>query len=168
MNRSALKTLSVAGVMTIALLLLPLALARSSNCGGNSAALSLCGSLASRIRIEQERFGAGFDVQRIDAEAFQDLTDIARSTWLERGTLWIRRTVPQQANSNVIVAVCTRAYDNVPQPLWWNGFKRTPAHAIAPLRGSSRLVSPAEFAQLDLSAFASVLSLTNSASPLAQ
>jgi len=49
-----------------------------------------------------------------------------------------------------IIVVCDRAYDNVPQRM----FGRSPrAHAVAYSTGDTGLISPEEFARLDLSGF---------------
>ena len=56
-----------------------------------------------------------------------------------------------------IIMVCDHPYDNVPQRI----FGRSPmAHAVAYSTGESGLISPAEFVQLDLSAFIDLQMLT--------
>ena len=61
-----------------------------------------------------------------------------------------------------IVIVCGKEFDNVPRSPW-TFFLKNPAHAVGYSDGTTGLISPTEFSNLNLSGFVSVLSLaTNS------
>ena len=59
-----------------------------------------------------------------------------------------------------IVVVCPKEFDNVPQPILLNLYHKNPAHAVGFSDGRTRLISPVEFAKLNLSGFVSTASLT--------
>jgi len=68
------------------------------------------------------------------------------------------------ANSNrEIVAVCPTLFSNMPQPILLNLYHKNPAHAVGYSDGTTGLISPKEFAGLNLSNFVSAADLaTNS------
>lgn len=68
------------------------------------------------------------------------------------------------ASKREILAICDTAFSNVPQPTFWNGFKKTPGHAVAYGDGTTGLVSEREFNQMTFSEFVDVDSLTGSVS----
>ena len=62
-----------------------------------------------------------------------------------------------------IVVVCPNEFDNVPRPILFNLYHKNPAHAVGFSDGRTRLISPAEFTNLNLDGFISAASLaTNS------
>lgn len=148
-------------------LLLP-GLARS-NCGGNSAALSRCGQFATLARIEAEENGGRFDLTKLSDWGKNDLKLLTRPDWVSDAAILVRKdTFEPEQSGRLLIAVCDTPFNNVPQPTIWNGYKRTPAHAVAYADGSRGLISPGEFRKLDLSVFVSAKQLVaapNSLSP---
>ena len=62
-----------------------------------------------------------------------------------------------------IVIVCKSEFDNVPEPAFWNFYHRNPAHAVGYSDGTTGLISPEQFTNLNLSGFVSLQDLaTNS------
>ena len=72
---------------------------------------------------------------------------------------FIRRKVDGFPGGTTVVAVCNLEFSNVPQPTFWNGFRKTPGHAALLSDGTTKVISPAQFASLDLTNFVSVKSL---------
>jgi hypothetical protein len=61
--------------------------------------------------------------------------------------------------------ICDKSYDNVPMPTFWNGYKKTPGHAVAYSDGTTGVIGSSQFNELNLSEFADVSGLdTNSTS----
>lgn len=71
----------------------------------------------------------------------------------------VRRRVDGFPGGTTVVAVCNREFSNVPQPTFWNGFRKTPGHAALLSDGTTKVISPVQFASLDLTNFVSVKSL---------
>lgn len=150
---------SVFGIVSAGILL-P-ALAPPTNCGGNSSALGACKAVTLGALIARSETHGDFLADELDSETATELSRAAGTFWVQPGSIRVRRAVRSSAAPDQIVTVCTQPYSNVPQPWWWNGYKRTPAHAAGLADGRTRLLSPEEFARLDLSLFADVTTLTN-------
>lgn len=69
-----------------------------------------------------------------------------------------------ETNTNKeIMIVCSRSFDNVPQPSLFNFYRRNRAHAVGYSDGTTALISPQQFTNINLSGFVSLSSLiTNS------
>ncbi len=61
-----------------------------------------------------------------------------------------------------IITVCEREYDNVPKPTLWNFHHKNPAHAVGYSDGTTGLISPMEYTNLNLSMFSTAIQDTNS------
>ena len=158
---------NVTVVVAIACVILGLAVpaTRPSNCGGNTAALFVCGQFAATARINAEDDGGAFDFWRLPDDEKKRLATLAHYHWIPSATFLVRReSFNTDRGIRQIIAVCDKAYGNVPQPTLWNGYKKTPAHAAAYSDGSAGLISPAQFQSLNLADFtdASELISTNS------
>ncbi len=126
---------------------------RTSNCGGNSAALSRAHMIAIIAQL-----GASdapdhlFRITAANAEQREELNHLARSHWLP-GARFLVSTAPitaRGAQPRRIIVVCDTPYRNVPQR--WIG-SAPPTHAAAFSDGSCRLISLKEFTALDRSTF---------------
>ncbi len=164
MSRRLLKIVvwSVALVAAVAALL-PL-LASSSNCGGNSAALSSCKQILIYDRWARGTNNASFDLAQLDAV---DLTNFFRTVanhWTPDAGYWLRTNGLSSTTSRQIAVVCDHAYDNVPQPTVWNVYRRNPAHAVGYSDGTTGLISPTEFQSLDRRGFISLTALATNIS----
>ena len=148
----------IAGLLALATvatgaLVLP-ALAPPSNCGGNSAALSACRKYGMTIRVAAANNNGEFEVSKLSDSDQKDMLEITANHWIRDATFLIKGSkFKTETDRKHVVAVWNRSYDNVPQPAIWNGWKRTPAHAVTYSDGSGGLISPIEFADLDLSGF---------------
>ena len=65
----------------------------------------------------------------------------------------LKKQIASFPGGSGIVAVCNLEFGNVPQPTVWNGYRRTPGHAALLADGTTKVISPAEFAALDLKQF---------------
>jgi hypothetical protein len=153
----------VACVALGVVMVLPL-FARSTNCGGNSAALSACRSVVLGFQIValdrgDKAFGIA-DLTQTERENFRSPTGMS---WLPSARLLvsqqpIRITLDEPKK---IIAVCDRAYDNVPQRRFW---KSPMSHAVAYSDGSVGLIPVSAFQQSDFSRFVDVASIPQSVS----
>jgi hypothetical protein len=142
--------------------LLPL-VARSTNCGGNSAALAACKSAAICFRlIASERDGKPVSVADLSEAERDYFKQIAGLNWLgEAKVLVAAIPVSLDSQKQQIVAACDRAFDNVPRRV----FGKSPlTHAVAYTDGSTALISVEDYQKLDVSKFVDVKSFqpTNS------
>jgi hypothetical protein len=71
----------------------------------------------------------------------------------------LKKQIDEFPGGSRIVAVCNLEFANVPQPTIWNGYRRTPGHAALLADGTTKVISPAEFAALDLKQFVPLSSL---------
>lgn len=132
--------------------LLPIA-GRVSNCGGNSAALSNCGSYA------QGAFVSAHDrpdrIFNVEGSSMRDyLLGIAADTgWIGNAEYLVRTgNILIGEGHKEILIVCSRPFTNVPQRFWRSN---APTHAAGLADGSAVLLSVDEFESLDLETFVS-------------
>lgn len=128
--------------------------ARSSNCGGNSAALTACDCYAGMLQwwaSDHPNQAFRYDDFRKDV----DLTDLPGASWIRSAKLLAKpdgiRFDP--ARPREVVIVCDRPYDNVPQRLL---FRSPKAHAVGYSDGTAGLISPDEFAHLNTAGFVDI------------
>jgi len=164
MTRSQ-RTFLVAGGLVLALALSAVALwpllARPSNCGGNSAALAACKGYVTILQLwSGDHDGQSFRYDETDDETRQPLARLPGASWIRSARLLARvdDVRVDSAAEKWIIMVCDRAYDNVPQ----RTFGRSPmTHAVAYANGETGLISPEEFARLDLSGFTDLQGLAD-------
>jgi hypothetical protein len=148
-----------AAILLCAFALLP-ALARPSNCGGNSAALAACKTVAACFRvIGSERGDQPVEVTSLNAQEREYFEQIAGLGWLgDAKVLVITSAVAiTEQGSNTIIAVCDGAFDNVPRRFLGKSPLR---HAVAYADGSTRLIPVEEFRKLDLAQFVDVTTIS--------
>jgi hypothetical protein len=143
---------SVAIVLVTAGLVLPV-FEYYPNCGGNSAALSDCQNYILFLWSWSDDYKSGtFHYSQADPFYRHRLTALAGSTAIRPSHLLARVEdvrVDPNAEKRVFM-VCDQAFDNVPR----RRFRRAPmTHAVAYSTGETGLITPAEFARLDLSGF---------------
>ncbi len=137
--------------------LLPLA-ARSTNCGGNSAALAACKSVATCFQLAaSERSGKPVSVADLSETERDYFRQIAGLSWLGEAKVLVAATpVSPDTQKQQIVAVCDKPFDNVPRRF----FGKAPlTHAVAHADGSTVLISVEDFQKLDVSKFIDVKSI---------
>src|SRR6267143_432042 len=142
--------IGVAGLSAVFVLGLTLpALSPGSNCGGNSAALFVCKIYAETARIDAKDNGGVFEPAKLQGEDKKEIARLAHYHWIPDASLLVKRgAIRMEGAQRTIIAVCDKAYGNVPQPMLWNGYKKTPAHAVAYSDGSVELISAAQFKSL--------------------
>ena len=164
-HKKLLVTLSTVLVLSVCgVALLPL-LARSTNCGGNSAALAACKSVAVCFElVVSERAGKPVSIADLSETERDYFQQIAGLNWLgEAKDLVTAAPVSSNNQNQQVVAVCDKAFDNVPRRV----FAKAPlTHAVAYADGSTALISVADFQKLDVGMFVDVKSVqpTNLAS----
>jgi hypothetical protein len=133
------------GLVVILLVALPV-MSRSTNCGGNSAALSYTQGVALTVIMAlDEREGEA-------PTAFDSL--VPPPTWSQVfgfgwgvKSYWVRKDIAPSETGPIVV--CAQCFGNVPQPTLWNLYHRNPAFAAAFLRGRTRLLGMDEYNSLD-------------------
>ena len=143
--------ISIAAVACGAVLL-P-SLAGRSNCGGNSAALAACKSVAVSLNlVASERGNKAVSITNLAGVERDYFKQIAGLSWLHDAKVMVTlATVTSEARQ--VVAVCNKPFDNVPRRF----FGKAPlTHAIAYADGTTELVSSEEFSKLDLVGFVDV------------
>ena len=134
-------------------------LARRTNCGGNSAALSYA-----RMVLLEFKFGGDdqvrFDANKLSSNATSNLARMMSRVdgWTGGATFLIRTNYQFAAEGEPreLVLACEKAFGNMPKPTAFKLWRRNLAHVVGYSDGTVELISPAQFAALDLSRFADV------------
>jgi len=135
-----------------------------SNCGGNSAALADCKLSVLTLRVVSEDKGEKFNLYSLSASDSAQIVQFASDHWISGAKIFVRTNIILDSNPRQILIVCEHAFDNVPQPTIWNGYRKNPAHAVAYSDGSTGLITPKQFKDLDLSGFVDASKLQTNAS----
>lgn len=141
----------IAGFATVLFLLS----SQTSNCGGNTAALSVCGNypryLFAGMAERNVPLDAGLTPNALTSELdAEQLADIFRSLSATASYSIRNPDAPFDPTDREVVIVCDQEFGNVPQPCVWNLYRRSPAHAVGYSDGSTELISAAEYRELDL------------------
>ena len=163
MSRGLISTIVCVGLLALVGAVLLPALARPSNCGGNSYALTACKQILIYDQWAKGTNGAMFDLARLEADDQTNLFRVVTSHWSPGAGYWLRTNRLEDKAVKQVVVVCDVCYSNVPQPTIWNFYRQNPAHAVGYLDGTVGLISPAEFKELDRQSFISLTDMaTNS------
>jgi hypothetical protein len=150
---------SAAIVLVAAGLMLPAIAIKRSNCGGNSAALAACKGYITVLELwAADHDGRSFHFDQADTNATRELGRLPGASWIRSARLLARLDDVRMdtAADKRIIMVCDHPYGNVPQRI----FGRSPmAHAVAYATGETGLISPEQFARLDLSGFVDLQTL---------
>ncbi|HWN93847.1 MAG TPA: hypothetical protein VNT99_02330 [Methylomirabilota bacterium] len=153
MSRRGLLILGVGiALVAVAVATLPL-LARSSNCGGNSAALNQVRHYAILAELcALNNSNGAFRVADVPDEERNQLRQSSRNHWIPGARFLVSTNTVTTSDFKArhILIVCDKPYRNVPRR--WIG-TAPPAHAVAYSDGSAALMSPAEFASMDRRSF---------------
>ena len=150
------------GAVALAALLLATvlpALAPPSNCGGNSHSLSVCRQYALAARLLELDGKNEFRFDDLEETDRMWVAKLAKSSRTEGKDFLVSTNFAIPQTGRVLVIVCEQAFDNVPQPAIWNLYRRNPAHAVGYSDGNCGLISPVEYAALDLTGFVSLRTL---------
>lgn len=121
----------------------------TTNCGGNSAALAIVSrySVAAFMEV-QDHPSQGFQLATASPDFFRQVRGSWHPSWLH--FLVSTRPMAARSGKREVIIVCTIPFNNVPRrwPI------RAPyTHAVGYSDGAHGLISRAEFAALDRSAF---------------
>ena len=153
LKRFAIKAALIIGLLlTLTFSFLPM-LARTSNCGGNSAALSRCGSYSLTVAWKMEESSGDFKTGDLTDEERKEVLRLADNHWNPGSHLLLKRIVREKGDPKQIVVVCDKAYNNVPQPTVWNLYSKNPAHAVGYADRTTGLITPKQFRELDFKEF---------------
>jgi hypothetical protein len=132
---------------------------KRSNCGGNSAALAACKGYVTVLQLwAADHHGLRFRYGEADSETKQHLRSLPGAAWIRSARLLARLEdvrVDATADRRIIM-VCDRPYDNVRRRIFG---RSAMAHAVAYSTGETGLISPQEFAGLDVTGFVDLQAL---------
>jgi hypothetical protein len=132
---------------------------KRSNCGGNSAALAACKGYVTVLQLwAVDHDGQRFQIGQADKQTRSELESLPGAAWIRSARLMARVNDVRVdvAAERRIIMVCDHAYDNVPHRILG---KSPMAHAVAYSTGETGLISPEEYARLDLSGFVDLQTL---------
>jgi hypothetical protein len=136
--------LGAAGVLALGLLLTP-STSRYFDCGGNVEALSNASNLAQMAMAEMaDAEGHSFRFAEAPNRCHEPLRQLSRIR-KARFLVTKHRIAESDETYPQLIAVCDTPYRNVPQRRFW---RNPPTHAAAYSDGSTKLISPEEFAAL--------------------
>jgi hypothetical protein len=128
-------------------------LGRTSNCGGNSAALSVCSSYLLGFKLAVRDSGRdSLSITNIATEYHKDFSRDARNHWVPNARFLVTTanvTVVPDAGRRIVI-VCDQPYTNVPRRRFTTA---PPSHAVGYSDGTTGLISRDEFEKLDKSSF---------------
>lgn len=145
-------------------LLLPL-FARTSNCGGNSYALTACKQIGLSVQEIMTTNSPLSQFNQFDPDNHTNLLRLSDSHWTPGASYWLRTNGFSQTTQKQIIVFCDTIYANVPQPTIWNFYRRNPAYAVGFSDGSTGLISPPEFIHVDRDNFLNLTTLGKAAQP---
>ena len=146
----------VLGVGLLLGIMLP-ALSSHTNCGGNSYALYACKQFITMTQLDTEV--GSIDISKLGEDERSEAAKLAKSVWTGHADFLIRTNFATTNTPRLLVIVCERPFNNVPQPTIWNLYRKNPAHAVGYSDGSTALISPAEFEVLNFTGFIHLSSL---------
>ena len=125
----------------------------STNCGGNSAALSHVSSVAGYVKSFMP--GSSDELAGMDRKLVDDrdrLASYAKTHWLRSARFLVSRKAlfARTTEARTILVLCDTAYRNVPRLMIGQS---PPTHAAAYTDGSTTLITEQEFSRLDRSDF---------------
>lgn len=139
-------------------LIIAMAILAFPSSGGNVAALHACKQYALSMLLWSHDEYAAARHTPTDRQILQWLKDTEQMTVVSASRIHPARLLVRldgwrinSATEKRIVAVCNRSYASVPQR--WFGRFSAKAHAVAYSTGETGLISPVEFARMDLSGF---------------
>jgi hypothetical protein len=121
-----------------------------TNCGGNSAALWVCKTFLDCV-ASAARSRPGLSLDALD---WSEASHVFHNGFVAEDEFLIappRRLIDPSRRD--VVIVCKTLYGNSPRPSFRNLCLRHWAHAVGYSNGEVELVSPAQYAELDLSGF---------------
>jgi hypothetical protein len=131
---------------------------RRTNCGGNSAAMAACSDVGAALAwITSERGTNTLHLATLSEAERKEFKSIAGLSWLGNATVLINPRVDFDSTNDVVLAICNRAYRNVPQKLIGQA---PPTHAALIHNRGVVLLPVEEFNRLNLDGFVNVRELS--------
>ena len=123
---------------------------KTSNCGGNSAALNNTRQIAitCRMMLYERKSSDSLTVDEILSD--KEMDDVISYGWGVK-LYWIKDEMNKEEDQPVVV--CGQSFGNVPQPTIWNLYRKNPGFAVAYLDGRARVMNVAEFNDFDFSGY---------------
>ena len=126
---------------------------------GNRLALFMC-----RVQIRNWKNAStnnlSFDFSKLSEEDIRHAISFGYSFgfWAKTNFAWGINKADRE-----LVIVCSKEFDNVPKPALWNFYHKNPAHAVGYSDGTTGLITPEQFTNLNFASFVSFSNLaTNS------
>jgi hypothetical protein len=127
-------------------------LTRTSNCGGNSAARSVCINVALESVVIAGDSNDIVDLNRVTPKNQEQLARMTATIWTPDAKYFLRKgQIHCGRGTHEIIVVCDMLYGNVPLPTIWNLHHRNFRHAAGYSDGTAGWLTTAEFGALDKS-----------------
>lgn len=133
---------------------------RSSDCGGNSAALSQVHVIATFAAAHAfDRADGAFSFMRLSNDERAELANLSSQRWIKEAKFLVTSMpIHRGAPGRTVVAVCDTPFTNVPQ----RSIGHAPVtHAVGYSDGTTGLVTEVEFRSLDRAKFTDLASLVS-------
>jgi hypothetical protein len=142
-----MKTLIAISILILITGIILIPTVKNSNCGGNSAALSVCQNYVFSSFSEDYKVALGIDSMANDKR--KEVQLILDNGWLSGMDYMILKNNINLGGQKIPLIVCCKMYFNVPQPSLGNMYRKTHRHAVGFSDGSSGLWTEDEFSQFD-------------------
>jgi hypothetical protein len=134
--------ISTACLTKVVLVIVCLSININSNCGGNSAALSVCRNFVIDMSSDIDGNYIGYD--NISMEKLAEARKITAYHWIKGMTYKILKFKASREPKEIVI-ICNKMYSNVPKPSVYNLFIGSPRHAVGYSDGSIGLITDKEY-----------------------
>jgi|GEM_PF-3891491 len=141
------------GLLLLGSLLFLFEVSQTSNCGGNSAALSSTSNVGRSIFASQFDGHDAITNTALDFLRDNFLRDCFSFGWGVE-SYWLKKDIPWDEEDPVVI--CAQQFSNVPRPSLKTFFMKNPAHAAWSFPKGGFLLTPEEVGRIDLSEYVRV------------
>ncbi|MGJ8641492.1 MAG: hypothetical protein ACSHYA_19030 [Opitutaceae bacterium] len=123
---------------------------KTSNCGGNSAALSYTRSIAvaCNLMLFDKKNGNHLKIEELFSN--DEMNGVISFGWGVK-SYWLKNEIEIDEESPI--AICGQNFSNVPRPTIWNLYRTNPGFAVAYIDGTARVMSIEEFSDFDFTEY---------------
>ncbi|MCK5708521.1 MAG: hypothetical protein KAI43_12805 [Candidatus Aureabacteria bacterium] len=141
-------------IICLVILLIPI-ITRTTNCGGNSAALWICRSYAVSSLLSSYDNNGVYHPDVKDYSFKKILKDIEENSWIKDTVILVRKnSVRLDENKKNILIIFSTPYDNCSQSTWFR--KKEMLHAAGYSDGDAQLITPEEYKKIHFSRFINI------------
>lgn len=139
-----------AAILIVGAVVLLFPIGRTSNCGGNSAALSATRQIAMSCHVSLHESNENEILKIEDWLAASENRAVLDFGWGVR-SFWLKNRIKK--DDEFPIAVCGQMFSNVPQPTLWNLFRKNPGFAASYIDGTTKILTIEEFNDFDFTEY---------------